>query len=389
MNIKFILLCLVFFIIGFPVGARLSAQTTPPVLEAYGLPQDPVKSPVPVVKEEWFLTNVSEIIKIKTPEDIEKKRNALIQFIWKGKLPQGKPDRIVKNIDKGLFKDRSEIQSIDFYEFDTHGLKTRVHHFKTSSKNPKNKLIILRSAESSDFSKTPVSLFITFANQAGFDVLVIPSPLSPSDNPITHHAQVPVTDTSSFGVLGLADQNVFFLLENATFSPLQFYFDPLVRSLNFIDEKYNYTSYHLVGMSSGSWFATVYPAIDPRIKTSHAVLPPLPFFIITNSDSKTMRNYEYFHPQLYKIANYPELYVMASYGEGRTYTQLIDLSNPRRYNEGGYQVYGEEVAQRVRALGKGKFILGIFRSTDVESYLFILETIYADIEERKVKVQFS
>jgi len=388
MNPKFVLICLVVFIIGFPVGAQFTKQSDTPNLQAYGLPTDPMKSPVPVMKKEWFLTNVSQIIKIKTPEDIEKKRKELINYIWKGEFPKGKPDTIRKNVDFSEFKNLAGIGSLDAYTFEWKGLKTQVYHLKTAKKPSKNKLIILQTGRDS-FSQSFITFFSFLSLKIGFDILVVPSSLSSLKDQNLTYASVPTVNTPPFGHLGFTDQNVFFLVEDDQFSPLQLYLDPLALSLNLIDQQYDYISYHLVGIYEGAWEATIYPAIDPRIKTSHAILPPLPFFISTNSDSKTMRNYEYLHPGLTKIANYPELYVMASYGKGRKYIQLIDLSNPHRYNEEGYKAYADEVARRVETLGAGDFETKVFDSSQQKEFsIFTLGQIYSDIEGKEIKVDW-
>jgi len=386
MNAKFVLICLALFIIGFPLGVQLAKPSGAPNFQAYGLPTDPIKSPVPVVKEEWFLTNVSQIIKIQTPQDIEKKRKELINYIWKGDFPKGKPPLIRKNVELGQYKEFVGVKSLDIYEFNWKSLKSKVYHFKTRAKSPKPYLIIVHIGNK-PLSQSFNLFFTFFSLRAGFDVLVIPSPLSSIEDQNLTYSSVPSVNTPSFGHLGLTDQNVFFLLEDNTFSPLQLYLDPLALSLNLIDQQYNYTSYHLVGSFDGSWEATVYPALDSRIKTSHVIYPPLPLFIATTSDSTSLRNYEYFHPQLTKIVNYLELYVMASYGKGRKHVQLIDTSNPHRYNEEGYKAYADEVSDRVETFGEGSFETLIFDSSkQKEASIATLEQIYSDIEGKEINV---
>ena len=389
MNAKFVLICFVIFIIGFPLGAQFAKSSVTSSLDdlkPYGLPTNPVKSPVPVVKEEWFLTNLSQIIKINSPEDIEKKRAELIQYIWKGDFPKGKPPLIRKNVELGQYKEFVGVKSLDIYEFNWKSLKSQVYHFKTRAKSPKPYLIIIHIGNK-PLSQSFHLFFTFFSLRAGFDVLVIPSPLSSIEDQNLTYSSVPAINIPSFGYLGLTDQNVFFLLEDNTFSPLQLYLDPLALSLNLIDQQYNYTSYHLVGSFDGAWEATVYPALDPRIKTSHAIYPPLPFFIATNSDSTSLRNYEYFHPEFTKLANYLELYVMASYGKGRKHMHLIDRWNPHRYNEDGYKAYADEVARRVKTLDEGDFETRVFdNKQQKESSVLVLEQIYSDIEGKEINV---
>ncbi len=357
---------------------------------AYGLPElTLVKSPVPVVKEEWFLTNVSEIIKIKTPEDIEEKRKELIGYIWKGRFPTAYPTEIRKNIDPSTYTRLPGIQSVDLYEISQKGTASSVYHFKTNKNKKKNKLIIFHIGSKIFEDDSVAGRFLPVALQAGFDVLLVSSPLSTLKPEFRfYYSDIPVFLSSQFGALGLTDQNVFFLIEDAAFSPLQLYLDPLALSLNYIDEHYEYDSYHLLGISDGSWEGVVYPAIDPRIKTSMVLDPPLPFFIATNRASASLRNYEYLHPQFSKIANYPELYVMASYGEGRIHSQFLDLANPKRQNEQVDKAYTQVITARVKMLGKGifdTFILDMRESDDSTSVLF-LSRIFSNIEEKEIAI---
>lgn len=383
------LLC---FLVGIPLGLWIVKPESLPDLQAlaYGLPElELVKSSVPVIKKEWSLTNVSQLIKIKTPEDIEKKRKELIQYIWKGGFPTTYPTQIRQNIDPTTFTRLPGVKNADLYEISQKGTTSQVYHFKTHKNKKKNKLIIFHIGSKIFQDDSVIGPFLSVALQAGFDVLIVSSPLSTLTLGFrVYYPEIPVFMSPRFGALGLTDQNIFFLIENATFSPLQLYVDPIALSLNYIDDHYQYDSYHFLGVADGTWEGVVYPAIDPRIKTSMVINPPLPFFIATNSASASLQNYEYLHPQLSAIANYPELYVMASYGEGRTHSQFLDLANPKRQNEQVDRVYTEAITKRVQALGKGTFNTFVLdtRESDKFTSILFLSRLFSDIEGKEIPI---
>src|SRR5205823_7950811 len=53
--------------------------------------------------------------------------------------------------------------------------------------------------------------------------------------------------------------------------PLRFFLEPIVVSLNYVQDRYSYRNLYMTGLSGGGWTTTVYPALDPRIERSYPV----------------------------------------------------------------------------------------------------------------------
>ena len=109
----------------------------------------------------------------------------------------------------------------------------------------------------------------------------------------------------------------------------------------------------MIGISGGGWTSTIYPAIDTRITKSFAVNGSLPSFLMLSP--KDIGDYENFHQELLKIANYLELYIMSSYGENREFTQIFNKYDPCCYAGLKYEYYEVELQQIIANLGKGNF----------------------------------
>lgn len=119
--------------------------------------------------------------------------------------------------------------------------------------------------------------------------------------------------------------NIFNIV--TTGSPMKFFLEPVVVSLNYLKTKYStdnfprYTEFHMAGLSGGGWTTTVYAAIDPTIKFSFPVAGTIPLYL--RSDG-SVGDLEQTLDAFYRIAGYPDLYAMGSYGFGRKQVQILN-----------------------------------------------------------------
>lgn len=81
----------------------------------------------------------------------------------------------------------------------------------------------------------------------------------------------------------------------------------------------------MTGLSGGGWTSTVYPAIDTRIRGSYPVAGSIP--IPWRQDYRDLGDSEQNDPGFYALANYSELYLMASYGTSRSQTQILNYND--------------------------------------------------------------
>ena len=105
----------------------------------------------------------------------------------------------------------------------------------------------------------------------------------------------------------------------------------------------------MVGISGGGWTTTLIAALDDRIDNSFSVAGSYPMFL--RSDPKNFGDYEQHHLELYQLANYLDLYVMASYGENRKFVQIFNKSDPCCFDGDAFLEYEKQVQQTVYGLG--------------------------------------
>jgi hypothetical protein len=112
-----------------------------------------------------------------------------------------------------------------------------------------------------------------------------------------------------------------------TGSPMKFFLEPVAVALNYLKTQSSadnfplYQKFHMVGLSGGGWTATVYAAIDPTIKFSFPVAGTIPLYL--RSDG-SIGDREQILEDFYRIAGYPDLYVMGAYGSSRKQVQILN-----------------------------------------------------------------
>ena len=287
---------------------------------------------------------ISSIIDIDNESDILKKREALSYLIWKSKsIPNSYPDTIDTNIIDERFNDLNNLKQIDKFSIEMkHGLSSYVYLFLPEKAN--NQLIIYHQGHSGGFinGKSTISYFL----KNGYTIAAFSMPLVGINNQ-------PTVDLEHFGPVKFISHRQFQLLETDDFSPISYFFTPISYTLNYLDDNYNFTNYYMIGISGGGWTSTIYPAIDTRITKSFAVNGSLPLFLMLSP--KDVGDYENFYPDLLKIANYLELYIMSSYGENREFTQVFNKYDPCCFAGLKYEYYEVELQQIIASLGKGNF----------------------------------
>jgi len=258
-------------------------------------------------------------ITFQSPQDIAARRQALIRFLWGAPgFPSAKLPSIKQNIpspvsalDNLLRVDELHI-SMDEGE---HGL---AYHFIARRSN--GRLVVLHQGHGCTFDDSASAAGTNFGMQraiselldAHFSVLAVYMPHEiPGD------------------CLGTTHHNAMLAAASATGagSPIRFFLEPVAASLNYLQTKSDadrfpeYHEFDMVGFSGGGWTTTVYAAIDPRITMSFPVAGTLPLYLRTGSSAgdaeQTFANF-------YRIAGYPDLYVMGAYGASRKQVQVLN-----------------------------------------------------------------
>jgi len=292
----------------------------------------------------YYQNDVNSLIHINNESSITKTRNDLIEFIWKqSMLPKNFPEHIENNIIDERYNDLQNLESIDKLVINMNYDIDSVSYL-FNPKNSTNELIIYHQGHKGDFiqGKETIQYFL----DNNYSVLTFSMPLLGMNNqPIIEHSQ--------FGKIKIQSHNQLELLENENFSPIRLFFEPVIASLNYIEYQYDFNYIHMVGISGGGWTTTLIAALDDRIDNSFSVAGSYPMFL--RGDPKNFGDYEQHHLELYQLANYLDLYVMASYGENRKFVQIFNKSDPCCFDGDAFLEYEKQVQETVYGLGKGSF----------------------------------
>ena len=299
--------------------------------------------------------DASSIIEIETKNDLNSKRTALINYIWKDQMPTKLPTSIEENLIDENFKDVKNLKQLDKITIEMeHGVNSIAYFFTPHESN--NKLIIYHHGHVGDFVLERNT--ITFFLNNGYSILAFNMPLIGMNNQ-------PVIETSDFGPVKFISHKQLPLLESSKFSPIKYFVEPISLSLNFIDQNYDYDSYYMVGISGGGWTTVLYSAIDQRVSQSYSVAGSYPLHL--RYEAKNLGDYEQSNPNIYRISNYLELYTMSSFGNDRKLVQLFIYNDPCCFQAELYEKfpYGNTIQDRLEILGdEGKFSVFLDNSTN-------------------------
>ena len=302
--------------------------------------------------------DVESLLTLHDSEEVAARREALIAYLWgeQGFPQEKRPAQVIENIQDARFARLSGLETIDklVVELD-YGLRSYAYHFRP--RQPNKRLVIYHQGHLGGFERGIET--IEFFVSRGYHVVALAMPLVGMNNR-------PVVVTPRFGRIVLTKHDHLKMLDR----PFQPFLEPVAVVLNHALAEEQYQSVSMVGLSGGGWTATLCAAIDPRIQTSYPVAGSYPIFLRTRNDGHfrgAERNqwkwylqgdwgdFEQTEPSLYRIANYLELYVIGSSGEGRRQVQVLNRFDSCCFNGPRFQTYEEIVARRVQSIGPGSF----------------------------------
>ena len=324
------------------------------------------------INPSYFETDVRKLIQIKRPEDITKKRGALIQYIWRKKgFPSLKlPDKVEERIEDKRYARlfESALKQIDKITVRMEpGLESIAYHF--IPKKCCNKLIVYHQGHRGDFAKGINTIGACL--EKGYSVIAFSMPLLGMNNKPTVYLE-------RFGKFTLTKHEHLKLLQ----APIKYFVEPITVALNYA-EKFNYDEVHMLGISGGGWTTTIYAAVDTRIMQSFPVAGSYPIYLRSQSE-RDWGDFEQTLPAIYRIANYPELYIMGSYGEARKQIQILNQYDSCCFAGIKFRTYEKAVKDTVADLGKGEFRVFLDRShKDHKISEKALSFMFAEIESKK------
>ena len=289
--------------------------------------------------------DIDSLIKINSKNDIFDKRKNLINFIWKNSVPYSSSISIDKNIKDDRYQNLSNLKSIDKLNIEMeYNVNSIVYLFLPENSN--NELVIYHQGHAGDFifGKDSIELLIN----EGYSVLALSMPLFGMNNQ-------PIIDLNDFGKLKFTSHKHLNFLESSNFSPIKFFVEPIGVSLNYLDNNFDFNSYHMLGISGGGWTTVLFSAIDDRTSQNYSVAGSFPVFM--RSDSKNIGDYEQIIPELYTIANYLELYVLSSFGPERKLILVYNEFDPCCFSGNAYEQlpFSGIIKNKITNIGEGKF----------------------------------
>ena len=291
-------------------------------------------------------TTISNLVDIQNEIDVISHRNNLIEFIWKKQnLPINEfPTNIEYNIIDKRYSSLSNLKEINkISTVMENGVESHAYLFIPNLKN--QSLVIYHQGHDGDFVNGIEIIDSLLENN--ISVLAFSMPLLGMNNQ-------PEVELENIGIIKLQKHDNFYFLDNQNFSSIKYFVHPITLSLNHIIETYDYDEFHMIGISGGGFVTSLYSALDNRIMKSFSIASPLPLFISINSDDHES-DYESTLPELYRIVNHMELYILSSYGENREHLKIINKYDPCCHYGISYQLFENDIMEIMEKLDNGSF----------------------------------
>jgi hypothetical protein len=340
MNSKIYVIFLITIFLAFSLGFVVNMYEIFP----YSILKDLYVETQKIPSTEIYENDVYSLINIDSIVSKTAITNNLNQFLWKqDSLPNHEPSFIENNITDVKYSNMKNLNSIDKFTIDMeYDVNSVAYFFKPSISN--NKLIIYHQGHRGDFyeGKTTIEYFL----EKNYSVIAFSMPL------LGMNSQ-PIIDNVHTGKIKLHSHNQLELLESQKFTPIKFFVEPIIVTINYLENNYNFDSYHTVGISGGGWAVTLAGAIDERILQTYSVAGSYPLFLRSNPEN--FGDYEQHNLELYEKSNYLDLYVMASIGDDRKFIQIFNKYDPCCFSGESFQIYENEIKKVIDEIDNGYF----------------------------------
>jgi hypothetical protein len=303
-------------------------------------------------------------ITIHSSADIAQRRSTLIHYLWGDDgFPKRLPDRTLTNIACPV-KQLEHLKRVDELQISmAPGLEGLAWHFL--AEQPNDELVIVHHGHActldDDAATADVGYGLWRTIQAllreGYGVLGVFMPhMRPGDCTGKHEAMFELKPAGS---------------------PIKYFMEPTAISLNYLKDPKRaernqfprYKNFHMVGLSGGGWTTTLYAAIDPTIRCSFPVAGSIPLYLRAGG---SVGDREQFEPSFYRLAGYPDLYILGAAGAHRKQVQILVRRDDCCFGEAQHDAkstglpyadamreYETRVQEALKKIGAGSFRLEI------------------------------
>jgi hypothetical protein len=302
-------------------------------------------------------------ITIHSSRDTVARRQALIHYLWgETGFPERRlPDAVLTNVTSPV-KQLHNLVRVDELRMElAPGLQGLAYHF--IPEHPNQQLVVVHHGHACTFDDDPSPKDIGYGLQRtidallreGYGVLGVFMPhMRPGDCTGKHDAMF---ETNTIG------------------SVIKYFLEPTALSLNYLKKGFRsdhfprYSVFHMTGLSGGGWTTTLYAAIDPRIRCSFPIAGTIPLYLRTRGSVGDREQYE---PSFYRLAGYPDLYVLGASGPGRKQIQILVRKDDCCFGQAQHdpqsagleyadalRQYEKQVQAAIKETGQGTFRLEI------------------------------
>ena len=302
-------------------------------------------------------------ITIHSAHDVSEKRRVLVRYLWgeEGFPKHRFPSRVITNIATPV-QHLEQLARVDELQMDlAPQLQAIAYHF--IPQHPNGELVVVHHGHGCTLDDDAsledkgygLQRTINALLREGYGVLGVFMPHEQPKDCTGHH-------------------NAMFQSTNAG-SPMRFFLEPTALSLNYLksqsrrDHFPRYHAFHMTGLSGGGWTTTIYAAIDPTIQLSFPVAGSIPLYLRSGG---SVGDREQFEPSFYRLAGYPDLYMLGSQGRGRKQVQILLRRDDCCFGEAQHDAksigatysqamheYESRVCAALKETGRGSFHLEI------------------------------
>ena len=252
-------------------------------------------------------------ITIHSAAAVAEKRRELIEYLWGADgFPSQRLPEVVANIASPV-KELEGVERVDELRIDqAPGLQGLAYHF--IPQRPNGDLVVVHHGHACTFDDDP----------------------SPADAGYGMQRTIKALLREGYGVLGVfmphkrpgdctGGHDAMFVMQT-TGNPMKYFLEPTAISLNYLKIRSaaegfpSYRAYHMIGLSGGGWTTTVYAAIDPTILCSFPVAGTIPLYLRSRG---SVGDREQTDSSFYRLAGYPDLYILGAQGKGRKQVQIL------------------------------------------------------------------